>query len=82
MGYYLQRLGNFQLAIEYYKRALGINENYADAYYNLGLIYLELDDFDQALKNAHAAYARGFPLDGLRKRLIKAGYWKEPKEQD
>jgi tetratricopeptide (TPR) repeat protein len=50
----------------------------ADINYNLGLIYLELGDTDNALARAHIAYAQGYPLPGLRNRLRKAGKWQEP----
>ena len=45
--------------------------------YNLGLVYLDLGDFDEALRYAHIAYRAGFPLPGLRDRLKRAGKWRE-----
>lgn len=50
----------------------------AGIHYNLGLIYLELGDTDSALQRAHSAYALGYPLDGLRKKLKALGKWSEP----
>ena len=48
----------------------------AEIHYNLGLIYLELGDADRALEQAHAAYALGYPLPGLRNRLQRMGKWR------
>ncbi len=57
-------------------RALGLMD--ANAYYNLGLGYFDLQQYDKALESAHAAYAQGFPLPGLRDKLRRAGKWKDP----
>jgi hypothetical protein len=46
--------------------------------YNIGLIYLEMKDYDKALAHAHEAYALGFPRSELRDQLKQAGRWKEP----
>lgn len=45
--------------------------------YNLGLIYLQLGDVDAAAKHAHAAYALGYPLPGLKRKLQKLGKWQQ-----
>lgn len=47
--------------------------------YNLGLIYTDLKDYDKALYFAHKAYSQGFPLPGLKNRLLRAGKWQEIK---
>ena len=41
-------VGNHEKAIEYYNKALSINDNYAEAFYNRGLSYYKLKDFDKA----------------------------------
>ena len=46
--------------------------------YNVGLIYLEMKNYDKALEQAHKAYALGFSRPELRDRLKSAGRWKEP----
>lgn len=46
--------------------------------YNLGLAYLEVGDFENALQAAHNAYAMGSQFPGLRDRLKRAGKWREP----
>jgi len=45
----------------------------AELNYNLGLVYLELGQLDDAVKHAELAYASGFPLPGLRTKLHKLG---------
>jgi tetratricopeptide (TPR) repeat protein len=46
--------------------------------YNVGLIYLEMKNYDRALEQAHKAYGLGFPRTELRDRLKSAGHWREP----
>ena len=50
----------------------------AEIHYNLGLILLELGDADGAMGYAKKAYLEGFPLPGLKKKLVKIGRWVEP----
>ena len=45
--------------------------------YNLGLIYVEMKDYERALAQAHRAQALGFPRTELRERLQAAGKWKD-----
>jgi tetratricopeptide (TPR) repeat protein len=47
-------------------------------YYNVGLLYLDMKDYDDALSNAHKAYAMGFNRPELRDRLQAVGKWTEP----
>lgn len=44
--------------------------------YNLGLAYFQAKEYDKAREYAKRAYDRGFPLQGLKNMLIKAGKWK------
>lgn len=48
-------------------------------YYNIGMVYADLKDWDNALSQAHKAYKMGFNQPGLRDRLKAAGKWQEPK---
>jgi tetratricopeptide (TPR) repeat protein len=43
--------------------------------YNMGLALFELKRYDEAADQARQAYALGFPLDGLRKKLERVGKW-------
>jgi hypothetical protein len=46
--------------------------------YNLGLSFLEAEQYDEALKHAHQAMALGFPRTELRDQLQAKGHWQEP----
>ena len=48
------------------------------SHYNIGLIYLEMKNYDRALEQAHKAYGLGFGRPELKDRLKSAGRWKEP----
>ncbi|MFD2367903.1 tetratricopeptide repeat protein [Pseudoduganella sp. GCM10020061] len=41
----------------------------ATAHYNLGLLHFKRKDYDRARSHADEAYARGFPLEGLKNKL-------------
>lgn len=47
-------------------------------HYNIGLLYLEMKRYDEALVQAHKALARGFDRPLLRQGLETAGRWQEP----
>lgn len=47
-------------------------------YYNIGLIYADLGEYEAALEQAHIAYDLGVQQIGLRERLKAAGKWREP----
>lgn len=47
-------------------------------HYNLGLVYLELQEYDAALQQAHRAAALGMPRKELENALKEAGKWAEP----
>jgi tetratricopeptide (TPR) repeat protein len=40
----------YELAIEYYQKAIDINPNYADAYLNMGVAYYEQKNYPQAIQ--------------------------------
>ena len=48
--------------------------------YNLGLAFLNVDDTERALAHAWRAYALGYELLGLRRRLEKLGKWRDPEQ--
>lgn len=76
-GLYLMKQGNKEGAVrefEFAKNALGDDPN---ASYNLGLAYFEVGKYDLALAEAKRAKELGFPLEGLEKKLRRAGKWTE-----
>jgi hypothetical protein len=63
-------------------RQLALAQPYARdnpfTHYNLGLSFLEAEQFDDALKHAHSAMALGFPRTELKEQLLAKGQWREP----
>ena len=48
LGYTERQLQNYKVAINYYKKALEIDENLIGAHHYIAMAYLELDDLDAA----------------------------------
>jgi tetratricopeptide (TPR) repeat protein len=69
--------GKSRDAVEQLEAAQAQVGNDSNVYYNLGLVYFDLKDYEKALESAHKAYAGGFPLPGLRNKLERAGVWRE-----
>ena len=54
-----------------------VGDEALELHYNLGLICIELADFDCAVQHAQAAYAKGYPFPGLKNRLADRGLWQD-----
>jgi tetratricopeptide (TPR) repeat protein len=54
-----------------------VGDEALEMHYNLGLVCLELEDYECSLKHAQVAYAGGYPFPGLRNRLVEVGRWRE-----
>ena len=52
-----------------YLKALTLNNDYAEAHYNIGLLYFSQKKYDLARKHAEQAYQLGYPLQGLKRKL-------------
>jgi len=76
-GMHLHRTGKFDEALKHYKISETIQPDSAELKYNMGLLYFELKDYVLSAEYAKKAYAGGYPLPGLRDKLIKAGKWPE-----
>lgn len=74
-SYYFYKHGKLDKAIEQAKAAEQISPDNANVNYNLGLLYAEKKNYAEARAHARKAYERGFPLPGLKNKLIKAGQW-------
>lgn len=77
-GIYLLQKGQAADAVSKLEAAEELDGGNANLHYNLGLAYFKLKKFDEALEQAHKAYALGFNLPGLRSMLEKAGKWRDP----
>jgi tetratricopeptide (TPR) repeat protein len=73
-GYYYWHMKDLERAVETYEAVFAIEPDSISAHYNLGLLRIELKDFDKAQKHASIAYGYGYPLPGLRDKLKAAGY--------
>ena len=76
-GNYLAKNSREQEALEKYQQAEKIDPQNANVLYNMGLLFFNMKQYDQSLAYAKKAYAAGFPLPGLRQKLVGAGQWKE-----
>ncbi len=47
----------------------------SEIHYFLGLTLVDLKRYEEAVEHARKAYALGYPLQGLRKKLKAAGHW-------
>lgn len=61
----------FSAAQQLLERTIAIAPDYVEAHYNLGLVYVELNDAESAAKHAAIAYDAGYPLMGLKNKLAK-----------
>ena len=53
MGVFNKKLGNLELAEEYYKKSIEQNPYYPYSYLNYAVMYREKEDFKRAIKNFH-----------------------------
>jgi tetratricopeptide (TPR) repeat protein len=76
-GTLLLKSGKREAAIEQLKTAehhAGANGN---VYYNLGLAYFDLKDYEKSRNYAKRAYELGFTLPGLKNKLQSVGQWRD-----
>jgi hypothetical protein len=74
---YLSRKGKPREAAIQLEEAQPFVGDSANLHYNMGLVYLDVGDFEKSLYHAHQAYSLGFPLEGLKNRLKRSGKWRE-----
>jgi tetratricopeptide (TPR) repeat protein len=74
---YLQKKGATDAAIQRYQEAITLMPDSPEPHYNLGLLYAKSGNYGPAMEEARIAYAKGYPLQGLRKKLKAAGAWQE-----
>ncbi|HQT25586.1 MAG TPA: tetratricopeptide repeat protein [Burkholderiales bacterium] len=74
-GNYLYGVKKYNESLDQYLDAEKLDPQNANVLYNAGLLYFDLKDYEKALSYAKRAYAAGFPLQGLKLKLEKAGKW-------
>ena len=72
---FLHKSKYLEKALEQYRRAEAISPTDAQIQYNLALLLVEMEEYEEARAYAKKLYVNGFPLPGLRRKLNKAGYW-------
>lgn len=72
---HLLKLGKSDEALEQLKEAINLQPENPTHHYNLGLLYMQKKDYEQAKIYAKKAYEAGFPLPGLKNQLMQAGKW-------
>jgi tetratricopeptide (TPR) repeat protein len=77
-GGYLLALNQDGPALEQLQESARLEPSNATTRYNLGLLYFKQKNYEQARACAQQAYALGFPLPGLKNKLIAMGQWQEP----
>lgn len=70
---HLHLTGRLEDAAQQYHQAFLIEPEYTEMQYNYGLLLVDLKRYDEALDYANRAYAKGFPLSGLKKKLAEKG---------
>lgn len=74
-GNYLLKAGQTDKATEQLLIAVELQPENPTINYNLGLLYLQKKNYEQAKTYAKKAYELDFPLPGLKNQLIQAGQW-------
>ena len=81
-GIHFYREKKLDKAVEQFEQAEKLAPENINLAYNLGLVYYDLKDYAKAMAYADRAYSADFPLDGLKKKLMKAGKWVEPRRAE
>ena len=74
---YLLTGGRNDAALDQLLEAARLDPANATIHYNLGLLFLKKKDYEQARFHAREAYKLGFPLPGLKHKLLEAKQWDE-----
>jgi len=76
-GRYLNRQGRTAEAMQQLKAAVIFAKDNPLSHYNLGLVFMELKAYDEALAQAHTAIALGMPPGALVDQLKAQRRWQE-----
>ena len=68
-GNFLFKKKDSEGALEKYSHAVELSPESAEAHYDIGLLYVALEDAPNARTHADKAYSLGYPLMGLKRKL-------------
>jgi len=71
----LHRSEKPEQALKSYQIATGLDPANNQIKYNMALLLVDMKHYDEANKYAREVYAGGFPLPGLKSKLVKLGQW-------
>jgi tetratricopeptide (TPR) repeat protein len=77
-GAYLLAAGRAPEALAQFEEVVRVVPGDATAHYNLGLLLLAQKKYGPAREHARVAYELGFPLPGLKNKLVEAHQWDAP----
>ncbi len=76
-GIYLHKKDKHEMALEMYESAQLLSPNEPQIKYNLGLLHVDMGQYDEAEFYARELYSNNFPLKGLKRKLESRGYLKD-----
>lgn len=76
-GILLHKMKQYDESLKAYRNANRLLPNDILTQYNIGLVLVELKNYKEAEQVAKKVYATGFPLPGLKNKLVAAGHWKD-----
>jgi tetratricopeptide (TPR) repeat protein len=68
-GMLLHRMGKHDMALEKYNAAELLQPDDLNLKYNMGLLFVDMRRYDTAREYADEVYSKGFPLQGLKRKL-------------
>jgi tetratricopeptide (TPR) repeat protein len=77
-AHYLGRVGRRDDALKQLQLAFDNADDNGFTYYNIGLAYMFLKDYDRALESAHRAMVNGFERPDLKQQLAAVNRWRDP----
>ncbi len=75
LGLYLHRKGDLNKAMGAYDDAATLGLDTAEFHYNMGLLLVDMENYESAREHAVKAYSMGVRFPGLRKKLESLGEW-------
>ncbi len=72
---YYHKRKRYKQSLPVYKILIEKYPDWGELHYNLGLLYMDMKDYEKALLHAKQAYKNNYTLPGLKNKLEKKGKW-------